>query len=422
MNGRYPLLLGWRFFRAGTGNRLVSFVSLLAVAGLVTGVALMILVMSVMNGFDREMRTRILALVPHLQLYREGGVEQWPILREELLARAEVATASPFVRISGMLNYRGKVTGVELLGIDPSMPGEYRKLGKLGAKGNAAGEAGAELLISAKIARELQVTEGGQVVLLVPQNGASESGGMPAMRIFTVAGIFNTHTLLDKSLVITRLPTAANIAGLWSPGKASAVSSVVPAQGLQLGLVDVFSARDIGYQLLEALPSGFTFVDWMQTHGNLYQAIEMSRKMVGLLVFAVIAVAVFNVIAMLVMTVVEKRPAIAILKTQGASRAGILMAFLVQGSLIGIFGVMLGCAGGVLASLCVEDVVASLQRWAGVQLLNLEVYPVDYIPVDLRALDVLLVALIALALNLLATLYPAWKASAVMPAQVLRYE
>ncbi|MEH6638467.1 MAG: FtsX-like permease family protein [Porticoccaceae bacterium] len=428
----YPLLIGWRFFRAGSGNRLVSFVSLLAMAGLVLGVALMIVVMSVMNGFDREMRTRILGLVPHIQLYGEGGIENWRELRGDLLRRPEVLTVEPFVRVAGMLNYHGRVTGVELLGVDETATGPYQQLGDLNTATVSAStstltpppaKTSDRLLISEKIAAELQVEEGAQLVLLAPRAGASggQTSRLPAMRVFTVAGIFSTHTTIDKTLVITTLATAADIAGLSQAGDPGGNSPVL-AQGLQLKVSDVFNARNTGYELLSLLPPGFGFVDWMQSHGNLYQAIQMSRKLVGLLVFAVIAVAVFNVIAMLVMTVVEKRPAIAILKTQGASRFEILQIFLVQGSLIGVFGVALGCVFGVLGSLGIENLMTLLQSWTGVQLLNLEVYPIDYIPADLRSLDVILVAVVALGLNLLAALYPAWKASAVMPGQVLRYE
>lgn len=428
----YPLLIGWRFFRAGSGNRLVSFVSLLAMAGLVLGVALMIVVMSVMNGFDREMRTRILGLVPHIQLYGEGGIENWRELRGDLLRRPEVLTVEPFVRVAGMLNYHGRVTGVELLGVDETATGPYQQLGDLNTATVSAStstltpppaKTSDRLLISEKIAAELQVEEGAQLVLLAPRAGASggQTSRLPAMRVFTVAGIFSTHTTIDKTLVITTLATAADIAGLSQAGDPGGNSPVL-AQGLQLKVSDVFNARNTGYELLSLLPPGFGFVDWMQSHGNLYQAIQMSRKLVGLLVFAVIAVAVFNVIAMLVMTVVEKRPAIAILKTQGASRFEILQIFLVQGSLIGVFGVALGCVFGVLGSLGIENLMTLFQSWTGVQLLNLEVYPIDYIPADLRSSDVLIVAVVALGLNLLAALYPAWKASAVMPGQVLRYE
>ncbi|MGD9983107.1 MAG: FtsX-like permease family protein [Porticoccaceae bacterium] len=398
----YPLLIGWRFFRAGSGNRLVSFVSLLAVAGLVLGVALMILVLAVMNGFDREMRTRILGLVPHVQLSRDGGIADWQTLAPKLLEDPAILSATPFVRLGGMVNFHGRVVPVELLGASAT-GSRYAALGPLVQEDG--------LLLSRRIADRLGAKEGDALTLFVAGNDNAGRGAMPVARAFRVTGIFATHTTLDNALVVTRLETAAALAGL--DGR---------VQGLQLELADPFAARDMAYWLLAELPAGYRFADWLQTHGNLYQAINMSRSLVGTLVFAVIAVAVFNVVALLVMTVVEKRPAIAILKTQGATRAGIIGVFVTQGSLIGLLGVGLGTLLGCLGALALGDAVNWLENLLDFRFLNLAVYPIDYIPTDLRARDVLAVALVALGLNLLAALYPAWRAAAVPPAQVLRYE
>ena len=398
----YPLLIGWRFFRAGSGNRLVSFVSLLAVAGLVLGVALMILVLAVMNGFDREMRTRILGLVPHVQLSRDGGIVDWQTLAPRLREDPGILSVTPFVRLGGMVNFHGRVVPVELLGASAT-GSRYAALGPLVREDG--------LLLSRRIADRLGAKEGDALTLFVAGNDNSGRGAMPVARAFRVTGIFATHTTLDNALVVTRLETAAALAGL--DGR---------VQGLQLELADPFAARDMAYRLLAGLPVGYRFTDWLQTHGNLYQAINMSRSLVGTLVFAVIAVAVFNVVALLVMTVVEKRPAIAILKTQGATRAGIIGVFVTQGSLIGLLGVGLGTLLGCLGALVLGDAVNWLENLLDFRFLNLAVYPIDYIPTDLRARDVLAVALVALGLNLLAALYPAWRAAAVPPAQVLRYE
>lgn len=398
----YPLLIGWRFFRAGSGNRLVSFVSLLAVAGLVLGVALMILVLAVMNGFDREMRTRILGLVPHVQLSRDGGIVHWQTLAPRLREDPAILSATPFVRLGGMVNFHGRVVPVELLGASAT-GGRYAALGPLVREDG--------LLLSRRIADRLGAREGDALTLFVAGNDNRGRGAMPVARAFRVTGIFATHTTLDNALVVTRLETAAALAGL--DGR---------VQGLQLELADPFAARDVVYRLLAGLPAGYRFTDWLQTHGNLYQAINMSRSLVGTLVFAVIAVAVFNVVALLVMTVVEKRPAIAILKTQGATRAGIIGVFVTQGSLIGLLGVGLGTLLGCLGALVLGDAVNWLENLLDFRFLNLAVYPIDYIPTDLRARDVLAVALVALGLNFLAALYPAWRAAAVPPAQVLRYE
>lgn len=390
----YPAWIGWRLFRAGSGNRLISFVSLLAMAGLVLGVALMILVLSVMNGFDREMRSRILGLVPHLQLLHRGGIADWQALARQVAADPEVVAAEPFVRLAGMVNFHGRTAPVELLGAAPA--GRYAGLGPIGDG----------LLVPQRIADRLGLAPGDALTLFVPGSG----GTAPVVQAFRVAGIFATRTVLDTALVVTGLERAARIAGLGGR-----------VQGLQLDLRDPLLARDTGYRLLAGLPD-YQFLDWIQTHGNLYQAIQMSRRLVGILVFAVIAVAVFNVVALLVMTVTEKRPAIAILKTQGATRGGILAVFLTQGALIGVLGVALGCLLGVAGALVVSDLVRAVENLFGMRFLSLGVYPIDYLPADLRFSDVLLVAATGLVLNLLAALYPAWRAAAVPPAQVLRYE
>lgn len=394
MIGGYPVWIGWRLFRAGSGNRLVSFVSLLAVAGLVLGVALMIVVLSVMNGFDREMRTRILDLVPHLQLLRSGGVGDWRALARQVAADPEVLATEPFIRLAGMVNFHGRTAPVELLGA--AADGRYAALGPLGDG----------LLVPRRLAERLGVSPGDALTLFVPGAG----GAAPVVQPFRVVGVFATHTVLDNALVVTGLARAGQVAGLGGR-----------VQGLQVALRDPLRARETGYRLLSGLPDHL-FIDWIQTHGNLYQAIQMSRRLVGILVFAVVAVAVFNVVALLVMTVVEKRPAIAILKTQGASRGEILAVFLTQGALIGLFGIALGGVLGVAGSLAIGDLVRAVERLLGLRFLNLGVYPIDYLPADLRASDVVLVAATGLAMNLLAALYPAWRAARVPPAQVLRYE
>ena len=393
----YSLWIGWRLFRAGSGNRLVSFVSLLAVTGLVLGVALMIIVLSVMNGFDREMRGRILGLVPHIQLLRSGGIEDWRPLAQRVSGLSEVAGVEPFVRVAAMINHRGRSAPVELLGAAPG--GRYASLGPLPDGGG--------LLVPQRLAERLDLTPGSSLTLFVPAAGS----GVPVVRAFRVAGVFATHTVLDNVLLITGLETAAELAGL--AGR---------VQGLQLELRDPLEARATGYRLLEGLSPDYRFIDWIQTHGNLYQAIQMSRKLVGILVFAVVAIAVFNVVALLVMTVVEKRPAIAILKTQGASRGGILTVFMTQGALIGLLGVALGSVLGIAGALALGDLVRWVEDALDFRFLSLAVYPIDYLPTDLRASDVFLVAAVGLGLNLLAALYPAWRAAAVPPAQVLRYE
>jgi len=405
----YPVRIGVRFFRAGSGSRLASFISLLAISGLVLGVALLIVVLSVMNGFDREMRTRILGVVPHLTIQAPGGIAHWSVLADKVRARSDVVEVVPLTKIAGMLNFRGHVQAIELQGLNPELPGAgFRQT----AGGSAlAGLKDGELLLSDAVASKLGVAAGDQLTLIIPRGGKGRLLS-PDIRVLKVAGLLDTHTNLDNTLAVATIASVSALAGL----EAGSV------QGLQVMVRDVFAARRIGYELMETLPSDHGFMDWFQTHGNLYQAIQMSRKLVGLLVFLIIAIAVFNVVAILVMTVVEKRPAIAILKTQGASNGDIIAIFLVQGMLIGLLGCVLGAAIGSVAALAIVDLVKALEYLLGSRLLDLRVYPIDYVPTDLRATDVGVVLLVALVLNFIATLYPAWRAARVRPAQVLRYE
>jgi len=411
---RYPLFVGRRFFSAGASRngankQLASFIALLAISGLVLGVALMIIVLSVMNGFDKEMRSRVLGVVPHVQLFTPGGVRDWPLLAEKIRQAPQVLEVKPFTQIDGMLNFHGKTQAVQLLGTTGEGLGEGFSL-QTGSAAYATLAAN-ELLLPQPLADKLGATRGASITLIIPGQMREGRQALPKARVFKLAGIYQTHTAIDGRLALVSLQTASDLAGL--EGRVA---------GLRLKVDDVFQARQIAYQLLRQLPEDFRFTDWLQTHGNLYQAIQMSRKLVGLLVFLVIAIAVFNIVSMLVMTVVEKRGDIAVLKTLGATNAAVLSIFLVQGAMIGVAGTALGVLLGVLGSYFVADIITVLEGLMGRQFLSIDIYPIDYIPSDLRSSDVILVALVALALNFLATLYPAWRAARLQPAQVLRYE
>ncbi|OUS13436.1 hypothetical protein A9Q89_02965 [Gammaproteobacteria bacterium 53_120_T64] len=410
----YPLFIGRRFFsagssRAGANKQLASFIALLAISGLVLGVALMIVVLSVMNGFDREMRTRVLGVVPHIQLFKTGGIDDWAGLAARIAQSPEVKEVKAFTQVDGMLNFRGSTQAVQLLGTTGEGLGEGFTLAEDSV---AYGDLGTdEILLPLPLATKLGATSGDSITLIIPGQFSRGRQALPSAQVFTLAGIYQTHTALDTRVALVSLPVASSLAGL--EGRVA---------GLRVKVDDVFNARPIAYQLLRQLPEDFRFTDWLQTHGNLYQAIQMSRKLVGLLVFLVIAIAVFNIVSMLVMTVVEKRGDIAVLKTLGASNSAVLAVFLVQGAMIGVAGTALGVTLGVLGSHFVADIIAWLEVLIGRQFLSIDIYPIDYIPSDLRSSDVMLVALVALALNFLATLYPAWRAARLQPAEVLRYE
>jgi lipoprotein releasing system, transmembrane protein, LolC/E family len=401
--------IGRRFFFSRNHSRLTSFISFLAMAGLVLGVGLLIVVLSVMNGFDREMRERILSIVPHVQLFEAGGVANWQALAERVSTVPGVLEATPFTQLHGMLSFRGQVEAVSLLGLEPgAIDGALAAALPDGIESRLGQDS---ILVPQTIARALGVDVGDRLTLIVPRTSDSGQSLAPKAQALAVVGVFNTHTAEDNGLAIVHVQTANALKGLGDR-----------PQGLRLRLDDVFSARDTGYLLLRQLPGDISFIDWLQTHGNLYQAIQMSRQLVGLLVFLIIAIAVFNVISMMVMTVVDKKAAIAILKTQGASNARVLAIFCVQGSLIGISGCLLGLLLGVPAALNISALVAAVERLLGVHFLNAEIYPIDYLPSQLLWIDVLTIVGVALVLNFIATLYPAWKAMRVRPASILRYE
>jgi len=400
-----PLFLGLRYFSAGgAGNRLVSFISLLAISGLVLGVGLLIIVLSVMNGFDRELRERILSVVPHVQIIHQQGVIDWRSDAALLARHPAVTEVTPYTEVNGLLHFRQHSRPVQLLGLDANAipAGLNQVLVEAAVKLPEDNQ----VLLSEVLASSLDVQPGQRLTIIVP-----EAQGATVAQTFIVAGVFATHTEIDQLLAIASSAKVAKLAAM--PGR---------IKGFRVQINDQFNARQLGYQLIEQLPFGYGFRDWFQTHGNLYQAIQLSRNMVGLLIFMIIAVAAFNVISMLMMSVIDKRKDIAILQTLGLARGDILRLFLTQGALIGLFGIVLGVLMGLLGCLWVADLVTWVESLLGVSLLNTEVYPIDYIPVDLRGSDVLKVALSAVVLNLLATVYPALRASRVVPAEELRYQ
>ena len=401
-----PLFIGLRYFTSGgQGNRLVSFISMLAITGLALGVALLVIVLSVMNGFDRELRERILSVVPHVQLIHGIGVTDWQTQQTLIEGLDQVSEVTPYNEAEGLIHSRQKTRPLQLLGLSAeSLPSGLQAVLN---EGNLSVPGANELLLSQPMAEDLNVIPGQRVTVIIP----SINGSKTAAYSFVVKGLFSTHTELDQLLGLASLEQVGDIAGV--PGM---------VQGFRLQVDDQFNAREIGYKLLEQLPFGYGFRDWFQTHGNLYQAIQLSRNMVGLLIFRIVAIAAFNVVSMLMMSVVSKRKDIAVLQTLGLSRGQLLKVFLIQGAMIGLFGIALGVLLGVLGCYWVADLVLWVESLLGASFLDTAVYPIDYVPVDLRWADVLQISTIAFILNLLATIYPALRASRMVPAQELRFE
>ena len=398
--------IGLRYFLSGgRNNRLVSFISLLALGGLSLGVGLLILVLSVMNGFDREMRDHVLSIVPHIEITQPNYQGDWQPQAALLATVPNVTEVSVFSQVEGLIFSADKTRPVRLLGLDSALaPSGLMRL--LHADGHSVPN-DRELLLPSAIAVKLDLVVGQMVNVVLPSNKNRLAKAVP----LKLVGLFDTQTELDQMLGIVSLEQAARLSG-----------SGAAIRGFRVQITDLFDARLMGYRLLNQLPKGFQSKDWMKTYGNLYQAIQLSRNMVGLLVFLIIGVAAFNVISMLMMAVLNKRKDIAILQTLGLSRKHIFQLFIVQGGLIAIVGILGGLIIGIGSCYLIEDIASMLQSLMGIEFLDTSIYPINYLPVDLRGSDILSVSLSAFVLTLLAALFPALKASKTVPAETLRYE
>ncbi|MCY1350985.1 Lipoprotein-releasing system transmembrane protein LolE [compost metagenome] len=410
------LYIGARYTRAKRRNYFVSFISLTSMIGLALGVLVMILVLSVMNGFDHEMRTRVLGMVPHATVESAVPINDWRKLAEGVARHSEVNAVAPYTQVQGLLTADGKVQKVLVNAVDPQEEAKVSIIGDFFRQGSLAelkaGEFG--IVIGDKAATKLGVGLGDKVTFVLPEVAVTPAGVFPRMKRFTVVGIFHVGAgELDGYLAIANLSDVARLKR-WQPDQ---------VQGLRLKLDDLFQAPQVAWQIAGELKGeDFYARDWTRTHGNLYQAIKMEKAMIGLLLLLIVAVAAFNIISTLVMVVTDKRGDIAILRTLGATPRQIMGVFMVQGTVIGVVGTLIGGVLGILAALNVSDAIALLERLLGHKFLNADVYFIDYLPSQLMAEDVVLVCSAALVLSFFATLYPAWRAARTQPAEALRYE
>ena len=416
-----PAFIGLRYAGAQRSGQdsagLVSFISGLSMIGLILGVALMIVVMSVMNGFDRELRERILGIMPHATVYNASADVDWPSLRDQVAAFPGITDAAEVWQVNGLARNGLEVTPLLIQGVNPetivkvSTIGDFLQPESFPALTADAAQPG--IILGRGIADKLEIAVGEDLSVIVPQSGTDGSSGRSAAQLagFKVVDIFHSGTALDHSLALVD----------WS--QAQALAGGAGGGGVQMRVEDMLRSFVVFQRLLQQLPSeGYYGNDWTGTHGNLYQAIQMSRNLVSLLVFLIIAIAAFNVVSTLVMVVIDKHGDIAILRTMGASTREILLTFVSQGALVGLIGVLVGGALGVLGSLLVTDLVAGLESLFGIQFLKSDVYPVDYLPSQLQWGDVALVVGAGFLLSLVATLYPALQASRVQPAAALRHD
>jgi len=407
------LFIGLRYTRAKRQNHFISFISLISMLGMILGVAVLILVLSVMNGFDRELRERILGMVPHATIEAHGGMQNWEEVSRAALADPAVVATAPFIQGQVMLTHQGNVHGALISGVLPeaevkvSIINNHMLVGDLTAL--QAGEFG--IVLGEILARSLQLKMGDKITLVLPEASASPAGVLPRLKRFTLVGVFKVGAQIDGTLAMIHIDDAAKLYRLNDT-----------VHGVRLKLENLFDAADTAWRIASKLPGQYWASDWTRTQGNLFQAIRMEKTMIGLLLLMIVAVAAFNIISTLVMVVTDKRADIAILRTMGASPGTIMATFIIQGSIIGVTGALIGTVLGIVAALTVSDVIAWAESLSGMQILSADVYFISYIPSELRVEDVLIVSASAVLLSFLATLYPSMRASKVQPAEALRYE
>ncbi len=411
----FELLIGLRYTHAKRRNHFISFISIVSMAGIALGVMALIVVLSVMNGFQEELRARILGVAAHLEI--SGPAERlsdWRGVLAQARQNDDVMSGAPYVNAQGMLANGDMVRGAIIRGVLPEMEKQvadfeqYMKSGKLADL--KSGEFG--IVLGADLARVLGVYPGDKVVLLTPQGNITPAGVMPRVKQFTVTGIFEAGMFeYDSGLALIHLQDAQKLLRLGED-----------VTGVRLKLVELFRAPIVTRDLAQSLLGDYYLTDWTKSHANFFRAVAIEKRMMFLILLLIVAVAAFNIVSTLVMAVTDKQSDIAILRTLGARPGSIMKIFMVQGSFIGVLGTLLGVASGVLLALNLETVVPIIERMAGMDLFPADVYYINELPSKLDWSEVGLISLISLLISLVATLYPSWRASRINPAEALRYE
>ncbi len=412
----YELFIGLRYTRAKKRNHFISFISLISLMGITLGMTALITVMSVMNGFQKEVRTRILGVASHVQIASyQGNLRHWQQTAEEASKHPQVEAAAPYVNAQGMLSHNQVVQGVIVRGILPTMEDKVADFAKTMVNGNLnnlePGEFG--IVIGMELARSMGTFLGDKIVLISPQGQVTPAGILPRLKQFTVVGIFEVgHFEYDSGLVLIHMFDAQKLYRMENDD----------VSGVRLKLTDLFQAPRVVAELPAMLTTDSYISDWTKQHANYFRAIQIEKRMLSLILALIIAVAAFNIVSTLVMAVTDKESDIAILRTLGASPRSIMKIFIVQGTFIGVFGTLLGVTGGMLLAYNVGEVVAFVESLFNVQFLSREIYYISTIPTDPQMADITTVAATSFILSLLATLYPSYRASKVNPAEALRYE
>ena len=412
---QYEYFIGLRYTRARRQNLFVSLSSAISAVGIFLGVAALIVVLSVMNGFQKEIRTRILGVAAHVQITgADNSLAGWEAFAARAREDPRVLAAAPYVNGQAMLALDGNVRGALVRGIDPRLENEVADIGAHMVAGELdrlqPGEFG--IVLGAELARALRAVPGDRVTLIAPQGLVTPAGVVPRLKQFRVVGMFRVdHFEYDSGLALVNIADAQRLYQLGDR-----------ASGVRLKLADLFESRTVARDLYRLLGGDVLISDWTRSHANFFRAVEIEKRMMFIILTLIVTVAAFNVISTLVMVVTEKQADIAILRTLGAAPRSVMKIFIVQGAVIGVLGTLLGVVGGIALAVNIDVVVPFLERLLSVQFLSRDVYYISELPSDLHLDDVVLVAAVSLVLSLAATLYPSWRASRVRPAEALRYE
>ncbi|WP_296592758.1 lipoprotein-releasing ABC transporter permease subunit [Methylophaga sp.] len=407
--------IGARYTRAKRRNHFISFISMTSMLGVALGVAALITVLSVMNGFEKELRERILGMTSHAFVTgSDGTLADWEKAEVLIEGFPRVVNTAPFVEGQAMLNQGSRVRGTQIRGVDPALEPKVSSIGDKIIQGRfdslQPGSYG--IILGKDLAIAMGVGTGDKITVITPHVTPTPAGVIPRLKRLTVSGVFEIGMYeYDSALAIMNIEDAANLFRI--PGKVT---------GLRLQLDDVYQAPRITRELLQTLPAEYRAADWTYQHANFFRALKTEKTVMFVILMLIVAVAAFNIVSTLVMMVTDKYADIAILRTLGMSPGGIMGIFMVQGIVIGLIGTILGVIGGVILALNVSNIIAWIETILGYQFLPAEVYYISDLPSDLHWNDVTVIGITAFVLSILSTIYPSWRAAQVKPAEALRYD